>query len=292
MTEPSAARAFLQSEVEHLEDFDFVAVVPSGMPVHAIEVTRLEGGGLEVRVPGRPPILPMLPVPVRASLRERGFVSEKPDDRARPWVLGVADAEAAVETVMDVLSGVFGEKPDAKLDVAHGSHKAEHEARAKLKIARARVETVLTDLLGQAPERDGDEDFVLPIDDVHVMVSPRVVMTGQIVVRVFAITNVGVQVSPELGLFLARLNFGLTFGRFALDAERGSIWFDEAILGEQFREEELRFAVQMVSTTADQWDDRLKQMFGGATYQEVLSQKQSEPLQMAKPGEGVAGQYL
>jgi len=127
---------------------------------------------------------------------------------------------------------------------------------------------------------------------VHVMVSPRVVMTGQIVVRVFAITNVGVQVSPELGLFLARLNFGLTFGRFALDAERGAIWFDEAILGEEFREEELRFAVRMVATTADQWDDRLKQMFGGATYQEVLSQKQSEPMEMAKPGEGFAGQYL
>ena len=96
----------------------------------------------------------------------------------------------------------------------------------------------------------------------------------------------------ELGLFLARLNFGLTFGRFALDAERGAIWFDEAILGEEFREEELRFAVQMVSTTADQWDDRLKQMFGGAKYQEVLSQKRVQPLPISKPGEGVAGQYL
>ncbi len=48
MTEPNAARAFLQSEIEHLEVFDFMAVVPAGMPIHALEVTRTEGGGLEV----------------------------------------------------------------------------------------------------------------------------------------------------------------------------------------------------------------------------------------------------
>lgn len=292
MTEPSAARAFLQSEVEHLEDFEFVAVVPAGMPIHALEVTRLEGGGLEVRVPGRPPMLPALAEPVTKGLADQGFASEAPDDRTKPWVKSAADAEAAVKGVMDTLAGVFGQKPDAKLDIAHGSHRGEHEAREKLKVARARIESVVTEILGKAPEHDDDQDFVLPIDDVHVMVSPRVVMTGQIVVRVFAITNVGVQVTPELGLFLARLNFGLTFGRFALDAEHGSIWFDEAILGEEFREEELRFAVQMVSTTADQWDDRLKQMFGGATYQEVLSQQRVQPLPMSKPGEGTAGQYL
>jgi hypothetical protein len=292
MTEPNATRAFLLSEIERLEAFDFVAVVPSGMPIHALEVTRLEGGGLEVRVPGRPPFVPALTEPIRKALAEHGFVSEAGEDQTKPWVKSAADAESSADLVMDTLTGVFEQKPDAKLDIAHGSHKAEHEARAKLKIARTRIESVLTEVLGKKPELDEDQDFVLPIDDVHVMVSPRVVMTGQIVVRVFAITNVGVQVTPELGLFLARLNFGLTFGRFALDAEHGSIWFDEAILGEEFREEELRFAVQMVSTTADQWDDRLKQMFGGAKYQEVLSQKRVQPLPISKPGEGVAGQYL
>jgi hypothetical protein len=33
---------------------------------------------------------------------------------------------------------------------------------------------------------------------------------------------------------------------------------------------ELRFTVSAVAAIADEWDDRLKQMFGGATYQEVL----------------------
>ena len=60
------------------------------------------------------------------------------------------------------------------------------------------------------------------------------------------------------------------FGRFALDVERSAIWFDETLLGEEFREEELRFAIRMLASTADEWDDRLKQMFGGFTYQEML----------------------
>ena len=111
-------------------------------------------------------------------------------------------------------------------------------------------------------------------------------------IRIFAITNVAVSVAPELGLFLARLNFGLMFGRFALHVEHHAIWFDEGLLGEQFREEELRFAIRMVASTADEWDDRLKQMFGGVTYQEDLAGRAEEaPKAPIKPGEGT-GLYL
>jgi hypothetical protein len=110
---------------------------------------------------------------------------------------------------------------------------------------------------------------------------------GPVIVRIFAITNVGVPVTPELGLFLARLNFGLMFGRFALDAEHHSIWFDETLLGDQFSDEELRFTIDVVASTADQWDDRLKQMFGGATYQEALAERIQRPEALTKPGQGL-----
>ena len=86
-------------------------------------------------------------------------------------------------------------------------------------------------------------------------------------------------------------NFGMMFGRFSLDVEHRSIWFDETLLGEHFREEELRFAIEVVSTTADAWDDRLKQMFGGVTYQEMLAGHATEARPTTKPGEGV-GMYL
>jgi hypothetical protein len=291
MTDPAAARAFLLGEVEALEPFAFVAVAPGGHPFHVVEVTRREDGGLEVRVPGRPRGLPELDVRMRSALRDRGFASEDPADQTLPWAHVASSGEAAVDLLQELLVGVFGEKADAGLDVGHGSHKAEVEARKKLALARTRIEAIVTEILGRSPEQDGDGDYVLPIQEVHVMVAPRAAPDGQIVVRVFAITNVGVSVTPELGLFLARLNFGLMFGRFALDAEHRSIWFDETLLGEQFREEELQFAIRMVASTADAWDDRLKQMFSGATYQEVLAGRTAEAPPPTKPGEGT-GLYL
>jgi hypothetical protein len=291
MTDPTALRNLLLGEVAELEPFDFLAVLPSGRPLHLVEVTRSEDGGLEVRVPGRPPIVPKLTGAERGALEERGFASSDPADPTEPWRKDVAEASAAVDLALSLLVEVFGEKPDAKLDLGHGSHRIEHEARKKLALARKRIEGVASEVLGATPAQDADGDYMLPIDEVHVMVAPRAMPNGQVVVRIFAIANVGVNVTPELGLFLARLNFGLMFGRFALDAENRSIWFDETLLGEQFREEELRFAIGMVAATADEWDDRLKQMFGGVTYQEVLAGRGAEAPPPQKPGAGV-GMYL
>jgi hypothetical protein len=285
VTNPDTARSFLRGEIEALGAFDFVVAGPAGDPLHIVEVTRREDGSLEVRVPGRPRIVPELPVSARSALRDRGFASEDPADPTRPWVCAVRDAASAVELAQRVLVEVFDEKPDLALDVAHGSHKAEHEAQQRLSAARERIERVLTGMVGGRPEQDADGDYVLAVNDVHVTVAPRVVPGGPVVVRVFAITNVGVTVAAELGLFLARLNFGLMFGRFALDTEHRSIWFDETLLGDQFSDEELRFATQVVASTADEWDDRLKQMFGGATYQEVLTRGESHEAPL-KPGHG------
>jgi hypothetical protein len=289
MTDPAAARTFLLSEVEALEPFAFVAVGPAGKPLSVLEVTRREDGGLEVRVPGRPRIVPELPVPVRGALRERGFASADPADPGEAWVRAVPDAGAAVELVQKLLGEVLGEKPGVALDIAHGSHKASHEARLRLAKVRERLEQVMAGMIGHRPEQDADGDYVVPANDVHVMVAPRVAAGGPVVVRVFAITNVGVGVTPELGLFLARLNFGLMFGRFALDVEHRSIWFDETLLGDQFSDEELRFTIEVVASTADEWDDRLKQMFGGATYQEVVTSGAGHEPPPVKPG---AGGYL
>jgi len=291
MSDPNIARTFLIGEVDSLKPFAFVAVIPSGNPLHAIEVARSEEGALEVKVPGRPPMLPELEGKERAALRERGFASEDPADRTKSWVCAAGDSEQAVTLLQAVLVEVFGEKPDATLDVAHGNREVEHEARRKLAIARSRIEGVVSEVLGHPAEQDSDKDYVLPIDDVHVTVAPRASPDGQVLIRIFSITNVAVNVSAELGLFLARLNFGLMFGRFALDTENRSIWFDETLLSEDFREEDLKFAIRVVATTADAWDDRLKAMFGGATHQEVLAGNTKESPPPTKPG-GDIGQYL
>ncbi|MCX5737020.1 MAG: hypothetical protein NTZ61_00700 [Proteobacteria bacterium] len=262
MSDPATARAFLLAEVEALEPFAFVLVSPAGMPLHVIEVTRSESGGLEVRVPGRPRVVPELPIPVRTALRERGFKSEDPADPTVAWVHPVDDAAAAVELVHRLLTEVFEEKPDFALDVAHASHRAEHEARQKLAVVRERLERVLTEMAKGRPEQDEDGDYLLPMGSVRVTVA------------------------PALGLFLARLNFGLMFGRFALDAEHAAIWFDETLLGDQLTDEALRFTIGIVASTADEWDDRLQQMFGGATYHDVQQGHTNESIPPIKPGSG------
>jgi len=286
MTTPAATHAYLVAEVEALEPFAFVLVSPAADPLHSVEIGRLQDGSLEVRVPGRPPIVPELPVPVRSALRDRGFASSDPADRAQPWLRAVPDAGAGVELLERVLGEVFEEKPGAPLDVAHGSHRAQYEAQRKLAAVRERIERVLEERTGQRPEQDPDGDYTLRTGNVHVTVAPRAAPGGPVVVRVFAITNVGVGVTPDLGLFLARLNFGLMFGRFALDTDHSAIWFDETLLGEQFSDEELRFTIGVVASTAGAWAERLKQMFAGSTYQEVLEGRSRHERPPVKPGSG------
>ncbi len=295
MSNPEATRAYLEGEVEALTPFAFVAVAPSGRPLHSIEMSRREDQTLAVSVPGRPPIAPDLPVETRRRLADRGFASEDPADRSVPWTKEAADAQECVDLGLRILTEVFDEKSGVSLDLIHGSRRAEHEARMRLEELRNRVERVIQDLMGQPVEQDDDGDYVLPIGDVRVVVAPRAIAGGPAIIRVFAVTNVGVTVAPELGLFLARLNFGMMFGSFALDTEHHSIWFDETILGDQLNEEALRFAIKVVASTADEWDDRLKQMFGGATYQEVLTRGDDEGAARTKPGEGrtdAPGMYL
>ena len=286
MADPAAMRAFLLSEVEALEPFDFVLTAASGNPLHVVELTRGEDGHLEVRVPGRPPMLPPLELKERSALHERGFASADASDATKPWARAVADAPTAVDLALAVVREVFSEKPDTRLDIGHGSHRAEVEALERLAQTREQVEKLLTELLKRAPDRDDDGDYLIQMGDVRVVIAPRVAPGGPSIVRVFTITNVGVPITPELGLMLARLNFGLMFGRFALDAEHQAIWFDETLLGEHIHADELRFIIQAVAATADQWDDRLKQMFGGATHQDVLKGQTAQKLPAVKPGQG------
>jgi hypothetical protein len=105
------------------------------------------------------------------------------------------------------------------------------------------------------------------------------------VVRVFAVTNLGVAVTPQLALFLARLNFGLVFGRFSLDVDHDAVWFDETLLGDRATDEDLAFAVRIVATTADKWDDQIKQMFGGVIGADLQVSEARQP-PPPKPGEG------
>jgi len=271
---------FIAQQAAALDPLDLVMITVMREPPGAIELSREQDGVFKVRALS--PKQPFSPEQ-RKALAGHGLVESE-----EVWVSApLADAGAASGMVEHVLGDVFGADETAAIDVDHGSRRPIVEAQRKLEAIRARISPILDEVLGAPATVDADGDFVLKLGSVEVYVSPLAVPNMLPVVRVFTITNVGVTITPELGLFLARMNFTLMFGRFALDTDHRAVWFSETLLGEAFSDDELRFTVGMVAQTADDWDDRIAQMFGGsrgATTPEEGHPAPTKPGQPNPPG--------
>lgn len=279
---PPPITEFLADQVGRLDVLDFVTFGFAEAPLGIIEISRSDAGDFEVRIPPRPPSAP-LPVPTRAKLVDAGFHSADAANPLVPWIWKASDSDRAIEAAVGTMRDILGVELGGALNLVHGSHRAEHEAGKRLTHLRASIEPVLTDLLGHAPEKDDDGDYLYPLDQIQVVVAPRVIPGAIALVRVFAVTNIGVSVTPELGMLLARLNFGLMFGRFALDAENRAIWFDETLVGDDVSDRQLRFTIEMIARTAEEWSGRLRHMFGGVTHHDVSV---PSPQSTTKPGTG------
>lgn len=269
---------FIAEQIRALEPLDFVAfVVPMPPGVGFIEVSRdEEGDGYRAAVGAEP----ALAEPAAAALTALGYVAGEP----RP-VLASSDVEALAEKVDAALSGPLAAAPGARMDVRNGSRRDEVERERELTALRERLSVLLTKLLEpNAFEVDHDGDFTFPFKSTRVWVAPRGLPGGPLVVRVFAVTNVEIEPSPALGLFLSETNFALAFGRFALDTHRRAVWFEETLLGEFVADEELTFVIQIVASTADQFDDRIAAVFGGRVFNPPGSAGAAAEVPSEKPG--------
>ena len=267
----SARQTFLAGQVAALSPLDFLVVGVPAPPFDAVQVLREEDGSLAVELSPRDASAPFTAEQVTA-LARLGLAIPSAEDAAdepagghKSAVPPASDA-AAAKLVDDVLVEVLGVSPTTPVDVRHGSAREHRLAERKIAEMRTNIEPVLASILGKPAERDADGDYVLDLGHVRVFVAPRA-LPGRPppIIRIFAITNAGVELTPELGLFLSRLNFTLMFGRFSIDADNSAIWFDETLLGDHVTPEELRFTVEMVATTANEWDQKLAAMFGGQT---------------------------
>lgn len=281
MSTAAARVAFLDEQLTLLAPFESLMALLPKQPYAAVEVARAEDGGLVATLMPRPPEAAFA-ADQAARVAGLGFVLDGPLWRRHAPIDGAL--------IDRILREVFGAGDDAMLDVHHANHQAEHEAMIKLAAVRERLGPMLTEFLGHAPETDPDGDFVFDWDSTQVFVAPRVMPGAPVVIRVFAITNVGVNVSPELALFIARMNFGLLFGRFALDLEHASVWFSESLLGEYVADEEFRYTVRTVAETANEWDDQIAQMFGGFTHATAPTTELASD--RTKPGSGGNGGYI
>lgn len=278
---------FLHDQIGRLAPFDFISVGSASGPFLALEVYKNEAEGLEVRIPPRAPAMP-LPEPNKTALADAGYSINDANRPQEPWIRPVADAEAAIEVIVSTLTKIFGIEIEGEINLVHGNRRAEHEVAQQLEAYRASIEALLNQIFSKTPAQDSEGDFILPFEHMQITVAPRIVPGAPPVLRVFAITNTGVTVAPELGLFLARLNFGMMFGRFALDAENAAIWFDETLVGD-ITQENLAFTLNLVAQTTSQWDKQLQQMFGGNVHAD--SGQNELPLQ-PKPGFAGYNGYL
>jgi hypothetical protein len=144
---------------------------------------------------------------------------------------------------------------------------------------REMIETKLATLGGYLVDDHGN--YVLGLQSARTFVVPTWLENGATVVRVFAITNLGVPVTADLTRWLLQKNLEFVFGAFALDVENGAIWFNHNLLGQFAAPEELEATIAAVIETADRFDDEIKTRFGGRLYVEGAEDAVAPP---AAPG--------
>ena len=115
---------------------------------------------------------------------------------------------------------------------------------------------------------DMDQDFVLMFSQgVQVFVMPRD-FGERTVVLVKAPVVTGVRIDGDLGLFLSEENGKMLFGKLCLYRESSAVHFEDALLGDFLNQAELEVAVGIVASMTDNYDDLIKQKWGGKKFGE------------------------
>jgi hypothetical protein len=274
-----ARRGFVLGQVRGIRPLEFVSfIAPSAHGFSYVEVSRDEQDQLSmIEVGGTPAHAPG----TRTALEALGFTANDAGSRLRWRGDGADQVASLVEAVLD---GPLAVVADAPLDVRHGSRRAAVELERKLARLRERIQPIVNAIV--TPEivtEDADGDLSFPFESTRVWVGTRVLGDTEIVVRVLALAAVEVDPSPALGLFLAQANFALAIGKFSLDAVHRVVWFEEALLGETFSDDELRRTIELVAVTTNRYDEQIAHMFAGRTAREATGSEQGPP-EHEKPG--------
>jgi hypothetical protein len=158
---------------------------------------------------------------------------------------------------------------------------------------RVHVGGLLRTILG-GHEVDAFGNFTFTHEGARVFVTVTTSPMGP-QVGVFSVTNLEVDFTAELGEFLLTTNHTLGFGAFSYDRPNRAVWLRHTLLGTTLDLPELQAAVVAVATTAAAVDERLRDRFGGRTFQDVPGevQRRMEPPSPDPPGGPPnAGGYL
>ena len=115
---------------------------------------------------------------------------------------------------------------------------------------------------------DDAGDFMIPFDNAVVWVRPVEWTDGRTIARVWAITNVGMQVNGALTKFLVTTNAKIAIGGLRLDESGPAVMIVHSLLGEDLDQMELVASVAAVAGAADHFAGEIKERFGGKLFTE------------------------
>lgn len=128
----------------------------------------------------------------------------------------------------------------------------------------ANVAQILKDQFGaQARPNDQAPQFNIRAGSAYVTVVVSPINDKATVVRAYSWVVTGAESTPELRQYLLEENYNMRFGGFAQEPGTGDILFTHAILGEGMDTDEFMWTLMAVSNTADEYDDKIVQRFGG-----------------------------
>lgn len=116
--------------------------------------------------------------------------------------------------------------------------------------------------------------YVVKQGSTYVMISVVPWGEDRAIVRCVSQLVKGVSMVPDLATYLLRLNGVFRFGAFAYVRDGDLILFLHSILGgKTLDKDELVATIRDVALTADEWDDRIIERFGGQSMQDLLEEQ-------------------
>lgn len=117
---------------------------------------------------------------------------------------------------------------------------------------------------------DSEDDFILGFEGgVQVVVMARELPTGNTVIKIQTLCVKGMRIDGDLGIFIAEENGKLAFGKLSLFPDRQEVRYEHILLGDYLNQAELELAVTLAAISTSQYDDRIKEKWGGKTSAEL-----------------------
>lgn len=146
------------------------------------------------------------------------------------------------------------------------------------------IRTINETLAGNPAFRRIEERlFVVKQGSAYVMICAQPFGEGRALVRLAAQVVTGISMNGEVATRLLRVNASLRFGSFGYHEEGGAVTLSHAMLGgEALAPEALLTALEELARVADEFDDKLVAICGGARMVDLLQEETIARLRRAE----------